>query len=73
MCPYDKNIKEAPLISKCSLWPHQKKAISKALSYINDYKNKNTTKSCLIHMPTGSGKTGVIAVIARCIPTLKIF
>ena len=71
MSPYDKNFKEAPLISKCSLWPHQKKALYAALNYINDYRNKNTNKSCLIHMPTGSGKTGVIAVIARCIPALK--
>src|SRR5665648_569645 len=71
MSPYDKNFKEAPLISKCSLWSHQKKAIYAALSYINDYRNKNTNKSCLIHMPTGSGKTGIIAVIARCIPPLK--
>lgn len=71
MYAYDKKFQEAPLILKCSLWKHQKEAISKSLDYINDYKNKKTKKSCLIQMPTGSGKTGVIAIIARCIPKLK--
>jgi len=71
MYAYDRKFQEAPLILKCSLWDHQKEAICKSLDYINDYKNKKTIKSCLIHMPTGSGKTGVIAIIARCIPKLK--
>lgn len=71
MYKYDIKFQEAPLILECSLWPHQKKAISKSMDYINDHKNKKTKKSCLIQMPTGSGKTGVIAIIARCIPKLK--
>jgi hypothetical protein len=66
-----KAIKEYPLLLNCSLWPHQKGAIDKCIKYIYKYENKYTSKSCLIQMPTGSGKTGVITIIARCIPKIK--
>jgi len=71
MYAYNKKFQEFPLISECSLWDHQKEAVCRSLDYIKDYKNEKTKKSCLIQMPTGSGKTGVIAIIARCIPKLK--
>lgn len=71
MYAYAKKFQETPLILKCSLWRHQKEAVCKSMDYINDYKDKKTKKSCLIQMPTGSGKTGVITIIARCIPKLK--
>jgi len=67
----NKIFQEFPLIIACSLWDHQKKAIYTALNYINDYKSKNLKNSCLVQMPTGSGKTGVIAIISRCIPKIK--
>jgi superfamily II DNA or RNA helicase len=49
------------------LWPHQKDAIKAARRYLNARPNK----AALIRMPTGSGKTGVIAVIARCFPDIR--
>lgn len=40
----------------------QKSSITTALSYLRKAKE---TKSCLLSMPTGAGKTGVITVISH--------
>lgn len=59
-------------ISELGLWPHQHSAIASAQAYFES----NTKKGCLIHMPTGTGKTGVIAVLAslraRSTPVLVV-
>ena len=47
------------------LWDHQKEAISLGVRYLNSHKKVETTKAALIRMPTGTGKTGVISVLAR--------
>lgn len=47
----------------------QKKGIEKAFEYI---KNAPKGRSCLINLPTGAGKTGVIAVISHFSPHKKI-
>lgn len=52
----------------CSLdlWPHQIAAIRRALRYLRERRTgRKKSGSALIRMPTGSGKTGVIAVVAR--------
>jgi superfamily II DNA or RNA helicase len=41
------------------LWPDQFQALERCRAYLN-----NPQKSALIQMPTGAGKTGVIAVVA---------
>jgi superfamily II DNA or RNA helicase len=46
------------------LWDHQNTAINQMVQYINNYKEKPTNKSALVQMPTGSGKSGVIAVLS---------
>lgn len=43
-----------------ALWPHQLAAVATAERYFNSA----SKRGCLIHMPTGTGKTGVMAVIA---------
>lgn len=58
----------APLLDKLSLWPHQSEAIKRMRHYIADFHTGKVEGSALVHMPTGSGKTGVIATIARCLP-----
>ena len=50
-----------------SLWPHQIQAIETISKYVDAFENGETPGSALIQMPTGSGKTGVIAATARCI------
>jgi superfamily II DNA or RNA helicase len=47
-------------IAELQLWPHQHAAVVAASAYFDS----KSTKACLIHMPTGTGKTGVIAVLA---------
>jgi superfamily II DNA or RNA helicase len=50
------------------LWPHQSLALKRMRQYLEDYKQKKTTGSALVHMPTGSGKTRVISTLARFTP-----
>ena len=58
----------APLLAQLSLWSHQSEAINRMRHYIAEFQAGNVEGSALVHMPTGSGKTGVIATIARCLP-----
>lgn len=46
----------------------QKEAFDKMLLYSKDYKAGKTHKAALVQMPTGSGKTGVIACLAHYNP-----
>ncbi|HDZ17453.1 hypothetical protein LCGC14_0496890 [marine sediment metagenome] len=46
------------------LWKPQKDAITQMILYIKNYHEKPTNMSALVQMPTGSGKSGVIAVLS---------
>lgn len=46
------------------LWDHQKDAIEEMVKYIKNYRENPTDKSALVQMPTGSGKSGIIAVLS---------
>ena len=46
--------------SALKLWQHQRDAIDRC----DQYFDSKSQKSCLVHMPTGTGKTGVMAVLA---------
>jgi superfamily II DNA or RNA helicase len=59
------------LVDQLSLWPHQMKSLARMQEYISDFSKGKTEGSALVHMPTGSGKTGVIAALARCAPEAK--
>src|SRR5689334_3731340 len=43
------------------LWPHQRKALAFAINHLKT----SSSSPCLVRMPTGTGKTGVIACLAR--------
>ena len=49
-----------PKESRKKLLPHQDKAIAFAIAHLNQ-----PTSTCLIRMPTGTGKTGVVACLTR--------
>src|SRR5713101_6431456 len=49
-----------PQTTKSKLWKHQRAALDFAISHLNKYDSP-----CLIRMPTGTGKTGVIACLTR--------
>jgi superfamily II DNA or RNA helicase len=66
MGQYPKKLKKASLNS-IPFWHHQSKAINTVRNYIRSYEEDNTIGSSLIHMPTGTGKSGVIAAISHFI------
>src|SRR5215831_2137968 len=49
------------------LWEHQKKAIEVIHGYLLESRNQTSHGAALIHMPTGTGKTGVIAIASHFI------
>lgn len=49
-----------PEAIKAKLWEHQKDALAFAVKHLN-----KSESPCLIRMPTGTGKTGVIACLTR--------
>lgn len=56
-----------------ALWAHQRSAIALATAYLNSDKAlaSGPIEAALIKMPTGTGKSGVVAVIARCLPGVR--
>ena len=58
-----------------SLWEHQVAAISFATAYIHSdskLSNEGGAPECaLLKLPTGTGKSGVISVLGRCIPSIR--
>ena len=58
------------------LWAPQRRAIALSLAYLSSQRQTkpppdSMRESALIKMPTGSGKTGVIATLACCAPKVK--
>lgn len=51
---------------KEKLWPHQINAIEIIDSYYDSFNSAGETGAALIQMPTGSGKSGIIAYYSRC-------
>jgi superfamily II DNA or RNA helicase len=52
------------------LWPHQARAVEQVLEYLEAYPPEQG-RAALIKMPTGTGKSGVMAVLARAVPQLR--
>tara|TARA_R110002124_G_scaffold243235_1_gene408304 strand:- start:10317 stop:13706 length:3390 start_codon:yes stop_codon:yes gene_type:complete len=54
------------------LWGHQRSAIAFAAAYVcSDHGSADGLEAALIKMPTGTGKSGVVATIARCLPKVR--
>lgn len=57
------------------LWGHQKAAIATILAYLNADRTiperPEQTEAALLKLPTGTGKSGVIAILARCLPKIR--
>lgn len=68
------SLPNAPLLCKLTLYPFQQEAIEKMRWYYFAYTSeapasiKKTRRSGLVYMPTGTGKTAVIAALSQCVP-----
>lgn len=54
--------REIPSWEDLPLWPHQQTAVG----MIHRYLHRPDGKAALVQLPTGTGKTGVMAVVAGC-------
>src|SRR5258706_6096787 len=59
------------LLNKLLLWKHQSEAIHRMREYIHAFQKAETERAALVHMPTGTGKTRVIASLTRYTPEVK--
>ncbi|WP_315764245.1 DEAD/DEAH box helicase [Bradyrhizobium sp. SZCCHNR2009] len=57
------------------LWEHQGAAIALTVAYLSSERKLSNehieNEAALVKMPTGSGKSAVITVLCRCLPTVK--
>ena len=51
-------------MNSLNLWQHQKKATEFVRDYLVEYRDGLTDGAALVRMPTGTGKTGVIAALS---------
>lgn len=54
------------------LWSHQNEAIKMLNQYMGDFHHGITKQAALVQMPTGSGKSGIIAYLSRCLPDIGL-
>lgn len=57
------------------LWEHQQAAIGTMLAYLSGDKaipeRPDHTEAALLKLPTGTGKSGIVAVLARCLTDVR--
>ncbi|BAB51925.1 DEAD/DEAH box helicase [Mesorhizobium japonicum] len=57
------------------LWEHQKVAIGTVVAYLNANRTiperPEHQEAALLKLPTGTGKSGIIAVLSRCLPGVR--
>src|SRR5687768_13181889 len=57
------------------LWDHQKAAIGTVVVYLNCDRaipeQPEYQEAALLKLPTGTGKSGIVAVVARCLPKVR--
>jgi superfamily II DNA or RNA helicase len=58
-----------------ALWEHQRAAIETMLAYLcadpHLPERPQVREAALLKLPTGTGKSGIVAVLARCLPKVK--
>lgn len=53
------------------LWAPQRRAVGTAVAYLGAVRGSTPSESALIKMPTGTGKSGVIATLACALPKVR--
>lgn len=59
-------------VGDVNLWTHQRDAFNKMVAYVRAYRGGRTSAAGLVHMPTGTGKTGIICCLSRLIPSIDL-
>ncbi len=58
-----------------NLWEHQQAAIATVVAYLHGDKKiperPEHTEAALLKLPTGTGKSGIVAILARCLPEVR--
>jgi hypothetical protein len=54
-----------PSLTSTPLWPHQKSAVELVRRYLTAAEKDETDGASLVHMPTGTGRSGVIACVSH--------
>ena len=70
----DEPVADLPVVDSASglaLWPHQRDAVTFAERYLAGWKKDPKLRAALVRMPTGTGKTAIMAVIANYFPAVK--
>lgn len=61
--------------SKPALYEHQRRAIQTIIAYLSADphlpERPTLREAALLKLPTGTGKSGIVAVLARCLPTIS--
>jgi superfamily II DNA or RNA helicase len=61
--------------SKPALWEHQRQAVGTIAAYLSADphlpERPNLREAALLKLPTGTGKSGIVAVLARCLPEVN--
>ncbi|MDA9488844.1 DEAD/DEAH box helicase [Bradyrhizobium sp. CCBAU 11361] len=61
--------------AKPTLYEHQRRAIETVAAYIDADphlpERPNLKEAALLKLPTGTGKSGIVTVLARCLPSVK--
>ncbi|UWR61414.1 DEAD/DEAH box helicase [Phaeobacter inhibens] len=57
------------------LWKHQQAAIATVVAYLHGDKRiperPEHTEAALLKLPTGTGKSGIVAILSRCLPKVR--
>jgi superfamily II DNA or RNA helicase len=53
---------------EAQLWPHQREAVQFLATYVQNFSPEGDSSSRLVALPTGSGKSGIIATVSRFLP-----
>ena len=54
-----------PTLAATPLWPHQRQAVDAISKYVRAFAKNESLGAALTHLPTGAGKTGVIACVSH--------
>lgn len=54
-----------PTLAATPLWPHQRQAVNSISKYVKAFAKNKSLGAALTHLPTGTGKTGVIACVSH--------